>query len=255
MVIRSMSGMWHLGALLNGATISGVGLVACGWAVWHRRVTWRIPHDRALTLAVVFGAATLFFSSPAQYNYMDGWLFALTGIDHVAGFLGQLCSLAALCTCIYAAISRLVPDEKIEPMMRKAEYPVALAILLMLIAFANTGELSRRGQPDMMRVPRDAWLTLSWVVYLCTAIYLSGFLTRLLLVLRTDPRSRSVATLLALGSALTIGTLAAAGWAMITPIPSAMIWAIGGAAVISWSLAAYWSVRLRFQRTEREDPE
>jgi uncharacterized membrane protein len=248
-------GTSDVGAYLNGGTISGVGLAACGWAVWHRRATWRLPYDRALTLAIVFGAATLFLCSPVQYNYLDSYFFDLTGIDHVASFLGQLSGLAALSTCIYAAVSRLVPHDEVETVMRRAEYPVAFAILIMLIALANTRALRQRAHPDMLQVPPDPWLAVYWVVLIVIAIYLAGFLLRMLLVLRTDPRSRTVATLLAAGSVLTVVSFAAVAWDIASPIPSAIIWAISGAAVITWSLAAYWSVRLRLQRTEGEDPE
>ena len=255
MTTTTVIGLPGLGAYLNGGMISGVGLVACGWAVWHRRVTWRLPYDRALTLAIVFGAATLFFCSPVQYNYLDSYFFDLTGIDHIASFLGQLSALAALSTCIYAAVSRLVPHEEIETVMRRAEYPVAFAILMMLVALANTRALRHRVHGDMLQVPRDTWLTVYWVVLIVIAVYLAGFLLRLLLVLRTDPRSRTVATLLAVGSALTVFSIAAVAWDIVRPIPLAIIWAISGAAVITWSLAAYWSVRLRFAPSEGEDPQ
>jgi len=253
MLTRSLVGMPHLSTFVNGGTISGVGVLVSGWAVWHRRVTWRVPHDRALTLAVIFCAMTLFFCSPAQYNYVDSYFFHVTGIDHVAGFLGHLSSLAAFSTCIYAAVSRLVPDEEIEPVMRQAEYPVVFASLMLLIALTNSGALRRQSHADMMEVPRDIWLTVYWVVYLLIVVYLAGFLIRLLLVLRTDPRSRTVATLLAAGAALGIVALAACGWDMVHPIPLWIIWATGGSSGIMWSLAAYWSVRLRFHRTEREE--
>ena len=49
--------------------------------------------------------------------------------------------------------------------------------------------------------------------------------------------------------------IAAVAWDIVRPIPLAIIWAISGAAVITWSLAAYWSVRLRFAPSEGEDPQ
>ena len=54
---------------------------------------------------------------------------------------------------------------------------------------------------DFFQVPTDFWLNMYWLLLCATLIYLLGYGARALLVLRKDPRSRTVANIYLVSSA------------------------------------------------------
>ena len=54
---------------------------------------------------------------------------------------------------------------------------------------------------DFFQVPTDFWLNMYWLLLCVTLIYLLGYGARALLVLRKDPRSRTVANIYLVSSA------------------------------------------------------
>ena len=72
------------------------------------------------------------------------------------------------------------------------ERPATLCIPLLLVTF-SIGNGARIYAPDFFTVHTDFWLAVYWLLLCGTLIYLLGYGIRATLVLRKDPRSRTIA--------------------------------------------------------------
>ena len=79
------------------------------------------------------------------------------------------------------------------------ELPATLCIPLLLATF-TLGNGARVYRPDFFEVPTDFWLSAYWLLLCGTLIYLLGYGSRALMVLRKDPRSRKVANVYLIAS-------------------------------------------------------
>ena len=174
----------------------------CGGAIWVRRKTWRIQWERALTMSVLFQGSGFALCAPAMSRYLGHALFRITGVAHLHDFFGYVLFICAICGVIYACACRLVPDDELEDLLHKIEFPGAIAGGVMLAAITLSHNLSRESPADFLDVPCDFWLRVYWLTYGAIIIYLLCFLVRLLWVLRRDPRSRLTADLFIMATGL-----------------------------------------------------
>lgn len=166
-------------------------LVSC---VWIRRRSFRVPWYRAVTVSVFLQVIGFVLITPELANRTGAgpWLFRVSGVPHMRDFVGQLAFLAALATLTWGFLSRLVPDDRCERIMRRLELPLVAAAGVMLIALTSSGAL-RADVPNFTDLDADWWLIVYWVSYGAAVIYPLAFVIRLLLVLRTDAPSRVAA--------------------------------------------------------------
>ena len=174
----------------------------CGGAIWVRRKTWRIQWERALTMSVLLQGSGFALCAPAMSHYLGHALFRITGVAHLHDFFGYVLFICAICGVIYACACRLVPDDELEDLLHKIEFPGAIAGGVMLAAITLSHNLSRESPADFLDVPCDFWLRVYWLTYGAIIIYLLCFLVRLLWVLRRDPRSRLTADLFIMATGL-----------------------------------------------------
>ena len=83
---------------------------------------------------------------------------------------------------------------------QRVQFPATLCIPLIIATFA-LGNGAKVYRPDFLTVPTDSWLIAYWLLLCGTLIYLLGYGSRALLVLRGDPRSRRIANLYLAASA------------------------------------------------------
>lgn len=220
-------------------------LTLCGWVVWERRCSWRIPWDRAVTLAVAFLAVALGLCIPLQDQYLGTWLRGATHHWYVNDYLGQLCMMATVMCLVYAAGCRVVPDNRIDWVMRHIEPSSAATAQLMIVALVMSNKTNSYHGP-FPDVSPDGWLAAYWIAYSINLMWLLGYAIRLLWVLRSSYRSRITADLLIMACILGIF------WALMEmlqvwrgDVPSAIRWFGTLAAMGFASLAALWSSRSR----------
>lgn len=192
-------------------------LGCCGWAIWSRRKTWRIRWDRALTLSVLLQAFAFALCAPITSSGPGHLLFVVTGTAHLDDYFGHLSFIAAAACVIYACAGRVAPDDELEPLMRKVEFPGTAAAALMLIARTLSNKLSAETQPDFLNLTCDTWLAIYWLIYGAIVIYLLGILIKLLLVLRQDPRSQTTANLFIISTTFGIASITALIGRVIIP--------------------------------------
>ena len=109
------------------------------------------------------------------------------------GLPGHDCYIVAASAIVYNALGRLQNDDAMQASFKQyVERPATLCIPLLLATF-SVGNGAAIYRPDFFDVPTDFWLSAYWLLLCGTLIYLLGYGSRALLILRKDPRSRRIA--------------------------------------------------------------
>lgn len=184
-----------LGALIT------VTLLCVAWSLWIRRLTWSCRWEVAATLNIALQGAALFLMSPFASETIGRLLHSLTGIWNLEDYIGHDCYVVAASAIVYNALSRLQDDNATQAAFKQyAERPATLCIPLLLATF-SMGNGATVYRSDFFTVPTDFWLSAYWLLLCGTLIYLLGYGSRALFVLRRDPRSRRIANVYLVASA------------------------------------------------------
>jgi hypothetical protein len=145
------------------------------------------------------GVAVLLMS-PLASETLGHWLHALTGKWNLEDYIGHDLYVVAASAVVYNALGRLQDDHAMQRTFKQyVELPATLCIPLLLATF-TLGNGARIYRPDFFEVPTDFWLSAYWLLLCGTLIYLLGYGSRALMVLRKDPRSRNVANVYLIAS-------------------------------------------------------
>ncbi len=184
-----------LGALIT------VTLVCVAWSLWIRRLTWSCRWEVAATMNVALQGAAIFLMSPFASETIGKALHSLTGVWNLEDYIGHDCYVVAASAIVYNALGRLQDDNATQAAFKQyVERPATLCIPLLLATF-SLGNGAAIYRPDFFTVPTDFWLSAYWLLLCGTLIYLLGYGSRALFVLRQDPRSRRIANVYLLASA------------------------------------------------------
>ena len=182
------------------AILIAITTVCIGWSLWIRRVTWSCRWEVAATLNIALQGATVLLMSPLASATLGHWLHGLTGMWNLEDYLGHDLYVVAASAIVYNALGRLQDDEAMRLSFKQyVERPATLCIPLLLAAF-SLGNGAKVYGSDFFEVPTDFWLAVYWVLLCSMLIYLLGFGSRALLILRKDPRSRSIANVYLIAS-------------------------------------------------------
>ncbi|MDT5075646.1 MAG: hypothetical protein QOJ80_283 [Mycobacterium sp.] len=175
------------------AVLITVTLTCIAWSLWIRRVTWSCRWEVAATLNIALQGATVFLMSPFASETLGHWLHALTGMWNLEDYIGHDLYVVAASAIVYNALGRLQDDHAMQTTFKQyVERPATLCIPLLLATF-SLGNGAAIYQADFFQLPTDFWLSAYWILLCGTLIYLLGYGSRALLILRKDPRSRTVA--------------------------------------------------------------
>lgn len=184
-----------LGALIT------VTLACMAWSLWIRRVTWGCRWEIAATLNIALQAGAVLLMSPLASETIGHWLHSLTGVWNLEDYIGHDLYVVAASAIVYNALGRLQDDNAMQTAFKQyVERPATLCIPLLLAAF-SLGNGAKIYRSDFFTVPTDFWLSAYWLLLCGTLIYLLGYGSRALLVLRQDPRSRRIANVYLAASA------------------------------------------------------
>ena len=176
-----------------------VGCIA--WSLWIRRVTWNCRWEVAATLNIALQGAAILLMSPLASETVGRGLHTLTGKWNLEDYIGHDCYVVAASAIVYNALGRLQDDTALRSAFKQyVERPATLCIPLMLATF-SLGNGAAVYRPDFFDVPTDFWLSTYWLLLCGMLIYLLGYGSRALLVLRRDPRSRRIANVYLVASA------------------------------------------------------
>ena len=175
------------------AILITVTLVCVAWSLWIRRVTWTCRWEVAATLNIALQGSTVFLMSPLASETVGHWLHSLTGLWNLEDYIGHDLYVVAASAIVYNALGRLQDDRAMQTTFKQyVERPATLCIPLLLATF-SLGNGAAIYSRDFFQLHTDFWLSAYWVLLCGTLIYLLGYGSRALLVLRKDPRSRTVA--------------------------------------------------------------
>ncbi len=176
------------------ATLLAITIACIGWSLWIRRVTWTCRWEVAATLNIALQGLAVLLMSPLASETVGHWLHALTGKWNLEDYLGHDCYIVAASAIVYNTLGRLADDDDMQRSFKQyVERPATLCIPLLLVTF-SVGNGARIYAADFFTVPTDFWLNLYWLLLCGTLIYLLVYGIRATLVLRKDPRSRTIAT-------------------------------------------------------------
>ncbi|OHV05790.1 hypothetical protein [Mycobacterium talmoniae] len=178
----------------------GFTIAAIAWSLWIRRVTWRSRWEVAATVNVALQGCAVVLASPIASETIGTFLHRLTGRWNLEDFLAHDCFIVAATAIIYHALGRLADDDTMQESFRQfVERPATICIPVLLITF-SLSNAAQTYRPDFFQLTTDGWLSLYWVLLAAMLIYLLGYASRALLILRKDPRSRRVANIYVLGA-------------------------------------------------------
>lgn len=170
-----------------------VTLACILWSLWVRRITWTCRWEVAATLNIALQGCAVLLMSPFASATIGLKLYEWTGHYNLEDYLGHDCYIVAASAIVYNALGRLGTNESFQRRFRLyVELPSTLCIPLMLAFFAWSNG-PRVYAPDFFDVPTDFWLNMYWLTTCGAIMWLIGYASRSLLVLRRDPRSRRMA--------------------------------------------------------------
>jgi len=177
-----------------------ITLGCIGWSLWIRRVTWSCRWEVAATLNIALQGLAVLMMSPWASETIGQVLYSLTGMWNLEDYIGHDAYIVAASAVVYNALGRLQDDHAMQLTFRQyVERPATLCIPLLLVTF-SVGNGAAIYRPDFFEVPTDFWLNLYWLLLCGTLIYLLGYGSRALLILRKDPRSRRIANVYLIAS-------------------------------------------------------
>jgi hypothetical protein len=178
-----------------------ITLACISWSLWIRRVTWHCRWEVAATFNIALQGSAVALMSPLASETLGVALHNITGEWNLQNYIGHDCYVVAASAIVYNAVGRLADDHALQASFKQyVERPATLCIPLLLATFTLSYG-SKTYARDFFALPTDFWLTVYWVLLCGTLIYLLVFGSRALLVLRQDPRSRSIANLYLVASA------------------------------------------------------
>jgi len=177
-----------------------ITLGCIGWSLWIRRVTWSCRWEVAATLNIALQGFAVLMMSPWASETIGQVLYSLTGMWNLEDYIGHDAYIVAASAVVYNALGRLQDDHAMQLTFKQyVERPATLCIPLLLVTF-SVGNGAAIYRPDFFEVPTDFWLNLYWLLLCGTLIYLLGYGSRALLILRKDPRSRRIANVYLIAS-------------------------------------------------------
>lgn len=224
---------------MTSAAIAVTAVVAL-YSLWVRRDTWWSRWEIGITLAIALETCALVLLSPWTADQLGPTMHTVTRTWNTQQLVGHLCFVVAVAANIYHVLRRLAAFDRIPSLyqhhvVRPMQIGVAAMVTLFVVADADfhphgfsTGD-------------QNVWLDAYWVALCALLIYLSGYATRLLLVLRSDPRAKETVELYTASAGFALaGLLAQLSTTWIDADLSTLVWLCVCMAII---IFAYGSAR------------
>lgn len=165
-------------------------LVIIIYSLWIRRDTWWTRWEVTATFAVAMEGCALLLMSPWAAPTVGVMLHQALGVWNVQQMLGHLCLIAAVSGNIYHMLVRLADPEQVRVLMRRQlMVPIWLGVAIMVPAFVLADQ---DYVPDFFSAPSaNSWMIVYAVTGSAVVLYLSAYVSRLMLTLRQDPRAKT----------------------------------------------------------------
>ncbi|MEB3022062.1 hypothetical protein [[Mycobacterium] crassicus] len=174
--------------MVSGLIVATLAIIV--YSLWVRRDTWWSRWEVTATFAVAMEGCALLLMSPWASAAVGTVLHQALKVWNVQQMLGHLCLIAAVSGNIYHMLVRLADPEQVRSFMRRQlMVPIWLAIAIMVPVFLLSDQDYRQ---DFFSAPAtDAWMVVYQLVGCAVVLYLSAYVSRLMLALRHDPRAKT----------------------------------------------------------------
>jgi hypothetical protein len=233
------------------AVLIAITIGCIAWSLWIRRVTWACRWEVAATLNIALQGAAVLLMSPLAAVTVGKALHALTGEWNLQNYIGHDCYIVAASAVVYNVLGRLQDDNAMQTSFKQyVERPATLCIPALLATF-SLGNGAKIYRTDFFMVPTDFWLNMYWLLLCGTLIYLLVYVSRALLVLRRDPRSRRIANVyLAASASGIVACVVRISTAFVAPIQgfafsSLLVWFFACTCGAGFAIASARSWRIK----------
>lgn len=197
--------------MISGFIVATLGIVA--YSLWIRRDTWWTRWEAGASLALILEGCALVLMSPWAGAAIGSVLYRGLGVWNMQQLLGHLCLILAVSANIHHMLVRLAdPDQVRSIIRRQVMVPAWLGLAVMVPAFLSSGQ--QYLSDFFAAASTDSLLTVYELVGCALMLYLCGYVSRLMLALRHDPRARTTIDLylasMAFGAAACVAVVASA---------------------------------------------
>lgn len=233
---------------MTSALIAATVMVGL-YSLWVRRDTWWSRWEIGITVAIALETCGLVLMSPWAAETVGPWVHRAVRMWNIQQLAGHICFVVAVSANIYHVLARLADFDRFRPMFRRhVALPVQVAATAMVILFV-VADAGYRPDGFSARGGGGAWASAYWVVMSLVLIYLSGYATRVLLMLRADPRAKETVEIYNASTAFAVAAMMALlsnAWSKADV--SALVWLCACISVIifaygsarSWKAKAAW---------------
>ena len=178
------------------------------YSLWIRRDTWWSRWEVGISLSLALEAAGLVLMSPWASQELGPSIHRATGVWNLQQLAGHICFVIAIAANIYHVLPRLADINRVRPLFRRqVQWPLTVGVVAMVAVFVTADAGYRR---DGFSASGDGPLVdVYWVLLCGLLIYLSGYATRVLLVVRSDPRARETVELYTASAAFALAACVA----------------------------------------------
>lgn len=224
---------------MTSAFVGATMLVAL-YSLWVRRDTWWSRWEIGVTVAIALETCAVALMSPWAAHHFGPLLHRAVRLWNVQQLAGHLCFVVAIAANIYHMLPRMTDYRRARPMFRRQvvlPVHVGAVVLIGLFVAADAGY-----HPDGFATGSgNPLLDAYWVTLCLLLIYLSAYATRLLLVLRSDPRAKETIELYTASAAFALaGLVAQISTTWIDADVSTLVWLC---ACVSMTIFTYGSAR------------
>lgn len=227
-----------------------------GRAVWVRRWTLSALSDQAkltertITVSLLLQLAGLFLMSPLSAATVGHVLHAVCGHWNLDAWAGHGCYMGAVGMFGVSVGSRLdISSNQLRwAYKRYVERPTTIVAPITLALLVESPSADKPW-PDLFDCPTDYWMDAYWTLLCAFFIFVLVNITRVLVILRRDPRNRSTATVYIAASVAAI--VACAAHAVTTWTDDNYghwFWIAGSGVAVVFGYAASRSWRLKLRR-------
>ncbi|MCV7382118.1 hypothetical protein BST11_13110 [Mycobacterium alsense] len=176
-------------------------------SLWIRRDTWRSRWEAGATRNIALQGCAVLLTSHWAAAVLGPPLHRVFGLWNVQHLVGHICWIFAVTAIIRHGLIRLVEKTRERGLLRKyVTRPLRLAVPLLVALFVIADEGHHL---DFFAAPAsDVWLGAYWFVLGGLMIYLLVYAGRVLLILRTDPRSTTTVDLYLISAAFGLAAIA-----------------------------------------------
>lgn len=207
-------------------------LIALATGLWVRRTTWAFKWESAATINLAGILICLVCMLPPATPAFD-WLYEVTGIWNLEDLIGHLAYLSGITVLAYVTLNRIELADATRWRRFRLELPGTI-ILPTLAGLFAVGSPHRHVR-DLFTEPSGLWMACYWVLMQGAAAWvLAHLLWALVVIIRWDPESATMAKIYLIAVGVDLGSL-------ITKVLS--LWVHGvGLEMAAWMLVVVSTV-------------